>query len=107
MGDNQTIWWESRRTQVTYASPARGRSAGRMTAVVILAIIAIVAIIATIMYFTEPAKSLPSILGTITHPASRAGAHRTTRGAITLAVGVVCLVAAGLASRMGRKPSPS
>ena len=92
---------------MTYASPARGWSAGRMTVVVILAIIAVVAIIATIMYFTEPAKSLPSILGTITHPASRAGAHRTTRGAITLAVGVVCLVAAGLAGWMGRKPSAS
>jgi hypothetical protein len=78
-----------------------------MTAVVVLAIIAVVAIIAAIMFFTEPAKSLPSILGTITHPASRASAHRTTRGAVTLAVGVVCLVAAGFASRMGRKPSPS
>jgi hypothetical protein len=78
-----------------------------MIAVVILAIIAVVAIIATIMYFTEPAKSLPSILGAITSPASRASAHRTTRGAVTLAVGVVCLVAAGLAGWMGRKPSTS
>jgi hypothetical protein len=71
----------------------------------ILAVIAVLAIIAAIMYFTEPAKSLPSVLGTITHPASRANAHRTTRAGIALAFGVVCLVAAGLVSRAGR-PSP-
>ncbi len=89
-------------TQVTSASQARGRSAGRMTAVVVLVIIAVLAIIAAIMYFTEPARSLPGILGTITHPASRASAHRTTRAWAALAVGVACLAAAGLASRMGR-----
>jgi hypothetical protein len=76
-----------------------------MTAVVVLVIIAVLAIIAAIMYFTEPARSLPGILGTITHPAARASAHRTTRAWIALGVGVVCLAAAGLASRMGR-PSP-
>ncbi len=90
--------------QVNSASRARGRSTGRMTAVVVLVIIAVLAIIAAIMYFTEPARSLPSILGAITHPASRASAHRTTRAWIALAVGVVCLAAAGLASRMGRHP---
>jgi hypothetical protein len=88
---------------MTYASPARGRSAGGMAAVVILVVIAVVAIIAAVMYFTEPAKSLPSILGSITHPASRASAHRTTRAVVALAVGVVCLVAAGLASRVARR----
>jgi hypothetical protein len=76
-----------------------------MAAVIVLAIIAIVALVATIMYFTEPAKSLPSVLGTITHPASRANAHRSTRGLITLIVAVVCLVAAGAATMMGRKSS--
>lgn len=92
-------------TQVTDASRVRGRSTGRMTAVVVLVIIAVLAIIAAILFFTEPARSLPSILGAISHPASRASAHRTTRGWIALAVGVVCLVAAGFASRTGR-PSP-
>ena len=90
---------------MTEASQAPGRSTARMTAVVVLAIIAVLAVIAAIMYFTEPARSLPSILGTITQPAARATAHRTTRGGIALAVGVVCLAAAGLASRMAR-PSP-
>jgi hypothetical protein len=99
-------WAGVRRSEMTnVASPARGLSPGRMAAVIVLAVIAIVAIVATIMYFTEPAKSLPSILGTITHPASRANAHRSTRGLITLIVGVVCLAAAGAAIMMGRKTS--
>jgi hypothetical protein len=76
-----------------------------MAAAIILAIIAVVALVATIMYFTEPAKSLPSILGTITHPAARASAHRTTRGIVTLVVAVICLAGAGVAGMMGRKPS--
>lgn len=88
---------------MTYASRARGRSTGKIAAAVILAIIAVLAIIAAIMYLTEPARSLPGVLGTITHPASRAGAHRTTRAVAALVVGVVCLVAAGLASRTGRR----
>ena len=87
---------------MTDTSRAPGRSAGKMAVVVVLAIIAVLAVIAAIMYFTEPAKSLPSILGTITHPAARASAHRTTRAIVALAIGVVCLAAAGLTSRMGR-----
>lgn len=87
---------------MTYAGQARGWSAGRVVTVVVLAIIAIVAIVAAVLYFTEPAKSLPSVLGTITHPASRASAHRTLRGGITLVVAVVFLVAAVLAGKMGR-----
>jgi hypothetical protein len=54
------------------------------------------------LYFTEPAKSLPGFLGAITSPASRATAHRSTRGIVALVVGVVCLAAAGLTSRIGR-----
>lgn len=87
---------------MTDASRTHGWSTGRIAAVVILVIIAVLAAIAAIMYFTEPARSLPSVLGTITHPASRAGAHRTTRGVAAVVVGVACLAAAGLAGRMGR-----
>jgi hypothetical protein len=93
---------QSRRIEMTSASYAHGRSTGKLTAVVILAIIAVLAIIAAIIYFTEPAKSLPSVLGTITSPASRAAAHRSTRGIISLVIGVVFLAAAGLTSRLGR-----
>ena len=87
---------------MAHASRAPGQSPGRMIAVAVLVIIAVLAIIAGIMYLTEPAKSLPGILGTITHPASRASAHRTLRGWTALAVGVICLAAAWFASRMGR-----
>jgi hypothetical protein len=87
---------------VTAPSPASGRSAITMVAIVILAIIGILAIVAGIMYLTEPAHSLPSVLGTITHPASRAGKHRPARGATALIVGVILLAAAGLLGRFSR-----
>jgi hypothetical protein len=87
---------------MTYATRARGRSPGRAVIVAVLAVIAVLAIIACIVYFAEPARSLPSVLGPITHPASRANAHRSTRAWSALAIGVVCLVAAGLVSRQGR-----
>ena len=87
---------------MTYATRSRGRSPGRAVIAAVLAVIAVLAIIACVIYFTEPARSLPSVLGAITHPASRADAHRSTRGWAALAVGVVCLVAAGLVSRQGR-----
>lgn len=81
---------------------ARSWSPGKTTAVVVLAIIGILAIVAGVMYFTEPAKSLPSFLGTITTPASRAAAHRSTRGIVALVIGVVFLLAAGFTTRLGR-----
>jgi hypothetical protein len=87
---------------MTDATHARGPSPGRMIIVAVLVVIAVLAIIAAIMYLTEPARSLPGILGTITHPASRADAHRPARGWAALAVGVICLAAAGFASRLGR-----
>jgi Domain of unknown function (DUF4345) len=89
---------------MAHGSRARGRSPAAMIAVAILVIIAVLAIIAGIMYLAEPARSLPSILGTITHPASLASAHRTLRGWTALAAGVICLLAAWLVSRMA-KPS--
>ena len=84
---------------MTHRSGTRGRSSGQTIAVAVLLIIAVLAIVAGIIYLTEPAKSLPSILGTITHPASRASAHRTFRGWTALAAGVICLVAAWFVRR--------
>jgi uncharacterized membrane protein HdeD (DUF308 family) len=84
---------------VTHRSRAVGRSSGQTIAVAVLLIIAVLAIVAGILYLTEPAKSLPSILGTITTPASRADAHRSVRGWAALAVGVICLVAAWIIRR--------
>ena len=73
-----------------------GRSPGRIILAVVLVIIGILGIIAGILYLTEPAHSLPSVLGTITyngHNHGRAYSHRTLRGAVALAVGVVVLLA--------------
>jgi hypothetical protein len=84
------------------AASARNWSPGKTVTVAVLAVIAILAIVACVIYLTEPAKSLPSVLGAITHPASRADAHRSTRGYSALAIGVVFLVAAGIVSRLGR-----
>jgi hypothetical protein len=84
---------------VTHASQVRSRSTGRLTAVIILVIIAILAIIAGILYLTEPAKSLPSVLGTITQPALRADEHRTLRGWISLVIAVILLGAAWFTAR--------
>ncbi|MGD0376095.1 MAG: hypothetical protein ABSB01_16085 [Streptosporangiaceae bacterium] len=83
---------------------AEGRSSVRIIAVIVLLIIAVLAIIAAILYFAEPAKSLPSILGTITHPASRAKESRPLRGAAALVVGVICLVAAWFVRRGTSSP---
>ncbi len=83
-------------------SAAGGRSPGKMIVIVILVIIGILAIIAGILYFAEPAKSLPSILGTIHHPASRAKKDRPARGAVAVVVGVFCLVAAWFVGRSPR-----
>ena len=80
-------------------SPARGRLSGRTVMTAVLVIIAVLAITAGILYFAEPAKSLPGILGTITHPPRRANADRPLRGAVALVAGAVCLVAAWLVSR--------
>ena len=80
-------------------SPAGARSSG------LLITAAVLAVIVGIVYLVEPAKSLPSILGTITHPRRRADANRPLRGTAALLAGAICLVAAWLVSRQG-KSSP-
>ena len=83
------------------ARAAGARSPGKTIAMVILVIIAVLAIIAGVMYLIEPAKSLPSVLGTITSPASRANSPRNLRGAGALVIGVLCLGGAWLVNRGG------
>lgn len=90
---------------MTTASQARSRSSARTVVVIVLAILAVLAIVAGIMYLAEPARSLPSVLGTITSPASRANGHRDTRGAVALVIGVILLVAAFFTGRGGKTAS--
>jgi hypothetical protein len=84
----------------TAGGSAAGRPAGRVAAAAVLAIIAILCIVAAIIYFSEPAKSLPSILGVIKydgHNLTRANSHRSIRGIGALVVGVVLLAGAWFA----------
>lgn len=74
-----------------------GRSTGRVVAAAVLAVIAILCIIAAVLYFTEPAKSLPSFLGQIKfngHNPTRSSSHRSVRGIVAIIVGVVLLAGA-------------
>ena len=84
---------------------ASGRSSGKTIITVVLVVIAVLAIIAGIIYFIEPAHSLPSIMGKITHPPAtlaRANASRSLRGAGALVFGVICLVAAYFVNRSNK-----
>ena len=83
------------------ARAAGARTPGKTIAMAVLVIIAVLAIIAGIMYLIEPAKSLPSVLGTITSPHSRANSPRMLRGAGALVIGVLCLGGAWLVNRGG------
>jgi hypothetical protein len=56
----------------------------------VVGIIGILAIAAGIVYFTVPAHSLPSFMGTVAHSHN----HRTKRGTVAVIVGVVLLVVA-------------
>ena len=72
---------------------ASGRSSGKTIITVVLVVIAVLAIIAGIVYFIEPAHSLPSFMGKITHPPAalgRANASRSLRGAGALKLGREC-----------------
>ena len=84
---------------------ASGRSSGKTIITVVLLVIAVLAIIAGIIYFIEPAHSLPAFMGKITHPPAslgRANASRSLRGAGALVVGVICLVAAFFVNRSNK-----
>ena len=84
---------------------ASGRSSGKTIITIVLVIIAVLAIVAGIVYFIEPAHSLPTFMGKITHPPAslaRARASRSLRGAGALVVGVVCLVAAYFVNRSNK-----
>jgi flagellar basal body-associated protein FliL len=84
---------------------ASGRSSGKTIITIVLVVIAVLAIVAGIIYFIEPAHSLPSILGKITHPpasAARANASRSLRGAGAMVVAVIALVAAFFVNRSNK-----
>jgi len=70
----------------------------------VLAVVGILAIVVAIIYFAEPAKSLPSFI-----PGHIAGntVHRWKRGVAAAVIGVVLLILAFVASRPRREPPPA
>lgn len=84
---------------------ASGKSSGKTIIAIVLAVVAVLLIVAAIIFFVEPAHSLPSFMGKITSPASRANASRPLHGAAAAVAAVVCLVAAFFVNR-GNKAAP-
>jgi hypothetical protein len=85
---------------------ASGRSSAKTIITVVLVVIAVLAIVAGIIYFIEPAHSLPSFLGKITSALSLllTGPARPVpaRMAYAMVVAVVCLVAAFFVNRSNK-----
>jgi hypothetical protein len=68
--------------------------------VVVLVLLGVLAIAAGIIYFVEPAKSLPTFFpGHLAHVKGR----HTSRGLAGIIVGVVLLIIAVIAARAGRR----
>jgi amino acid permease len=84
---------------------ASGKSTGKTIGVIVLVVVAIALIAASIIFFIEPAHSLPSFMGKITHPYARAHATRPLHGAATIVVAIVCLVAAFFLNRSNKAAS--
>lgn len=70
--------------------------------VIILVVLGVLAIVAGVIYFVEPAKSLPAFFpGHAPHLKGR----RTTRGLAGIIAGVVLLIIASIIARSGRRSS--
>ena len=87
------------------STSAAGKSSGKTIIAIVLVVLAVLFVITAIIFFIEPAHSLPSFMGKITHPPAsltRAHAARSLRGAGALVVGVICLVAAFFVNRSNK-----
>jgi len=67
---------------------------------VILFIIGLICVVVAIIYFTVPAKSLPSF---IPGRAAKSHLHHNRRGIAALVVGVLFLIGAGVSAFLGRR----
>ena len=84
---------------------ASGKSSGKTIIAIVLVVLAVLLVIAAIIFFIEPAHSLPSFMGKITSPPaklSRANATRPLHGAAAIVAAIVCLVAAFFVNRSNK-----
>jgi drug/metabolite transporter (DMT)-like permease len=81
---------------------ASGKSSGKTIIAIVLAVLAVLLIVAAIIFFIEPAHSLPSFMGQIKAPAKRANETRPLHGIAAVVAGVVCLVAAFFVNRSNK-----
>jgi hypothetical protein len=84
---------------------ASGRSSGKTITAIVLVVLGVLLIVAAIIFFVEPAHSLPSFMGRITHPPgtlARARATRPLHGAAALVAAIVCFVAAFFVNRSNK-----
>jgi hypothetical protein len=81
---------------------ASGKSSGKTIIAIVLVVLAVLLVIAAIIFFVEPAHSLPSFMGKITHPPHRADATRPLHGIAALVAAIVCLVAAFFVNRSNK-----
>lgn len=69
---------------------------------ILLIVVGVLAIVVGVIYFAEPARSLPGFFPG--HVAQVAGRH-TRRGLAAIVIGLVLLLAAVITERMGRRRS--
>jgi hypothetical protein len=69
---------------------------------ILLVVIGVLAIVVGVVYFAEPARSLPGFFPG--HVARVAGRH-TRRGMAAIVIGLVLLLAALITERLGRRRS--
>ena len=83
-------------------SESGGRSSGKTIIAAVLGVIALLLIIVSIIYFIEPAHSLPAFMGHIAGTTKRATSPRYLRGAATLVVGIICAIGAWFTLKGGK-----
>ena len=87
------------------STSAAGKSSGKTIIAIVLAVLGVLFVIAAIVFFVEPAHSLPAFMGQITHPPAtlgRANATRPLHGAAAIVAAIVCLVAAFFVNRSNK-----
>ena len=69
----------------------------------VLVVVAVALLVAAVIYFAQPASSLPPFLPGSDPTLAR---HHTTHALAALALGVICLIGAWMTSPRATRPTP-